>query len=99
MKSCSTILLVHSVIQLAESYYIGPLLKTPSISRETGSAESKGYGFIYYDNFEASDSAVEAMNGQYLMNRFFSLLMSQMHQCYIRSEKRWKRRTARNCSR
>jgi splicing factor 3B subunit 4 len=47
----------------------GPLLKTPSISRDPDTQISKGYGFIYYDNFEASDAALEAMNGQYLMNR------------------------------
>ena len=48
----------------------GPLLKTPAISRDQETGHSKGYGFIYYDNFEASDAALEAMNGQYLMNRF-----------------------------
>jgi splicing factor 3B subunit 4 len=51
----------------------GPLLKTPVISRDTESAESKGYGFIYYDNFESSDAALEAMNGQFLMNRCISV--------------------------
>ena len=29
---------------------------------ETGA--SKGYGFISYDSFEASDSAINAMNGK-----------------------------------
>ncbi|POG74435.1 hypothetical protein GLOIN_2v1453797 [Rhizophagus irregularis DAOM 181602=DAOM 197198] len=30
---------------------------------------SKGYGFISYDNFDSSDAAIDAMmNGQYLMN-------------------------------
>jgi splicing factor 3B subunit 4 len=52
----------------------GPLLKTPVISRDTNSAEAKGYGFIYYDNFESSDAAIEAMHGQYLMNRCAILL-------------------------
>lgn len=47
----------------------GPLLKAPAISRDPDSTESKGFGFIYYDNFESSDAALEAMNGQYLMNR------------------------------
>ncbi|KAI8900535.1 hypothetical protein BC833DRAFT_581687 [Globomyces pollinis-pini] len=46
----------------------GPLTQTPKISRGTGS-DSKNYGFISYDNFEASDAALEAMHGQYLMNR------------------------------
>jgi splicing factor 3B subunit 4 len=47
----------------------GPLTQTPKISREEGSTESKGYGFISFDSFESSDAAIEAMNGQFLMNR------------------------------
>lgn len=38
---------------------------------ETG--ESKGYGFVSFDNFEAADNAIEAMNGQYLCNRPISV--------------------------
>jgi RNA recognition motif-containing protein len=34
---------------------------------EQGAA--KGFGFVSYDNFESSDAAIEAMNGQYLMNK------------------------------
>jgi len=34
---------------------------------ETGA--SKGYGFVSYDSFEASDNAFNAMNGQYFCNR------------------------------
>lgn len=30
---------------------------------------SKGFGFISYDSFEASDAAIESMNGQFLMNK------------------------------
>lgn len=30
---------------------------------------SKGYAFINFASFEASDAALEAMNGQYLCNR------------------------------
>jgi splicing factor 3B subunit 4 len=30
---------------------------------------SKGFGFVAYDAFEASDAAIEAMNGQFLCNR------------------------------
>ena len=32
-------------------------------SPETGL--SKGYGFVSYDNFESSDNALTAMNGNY----------------------------------
>jgi RNA recognition motif-containing protein len=30
---------------------------------------SKGFGFVSFDCFEASDAAIEGMNGQYLSNR------------------------------
>nr|CAG8488018.1 3352_t:CDS:2 [Entrophospora candida] len=38
-----------------------------SFDPDTGN--SKGYGFISYDNFDSSDAAIDAMNGQYLMNK------------------------------
>lgn len=31
--------------------------------RDPESGASKGYGFVSYDNFEASDAAFNAMNG------------------------------------
>jgi hypothetical protein len=34
---------------------------------ETGT--SKGYGFVQYDNFESSDTAIECMSGQFLCNQ------------------------------
>eukprot|EP01102_Stenamoeba_stenopodia_P002376 TRINITY_DN12196_c0_g1_i1.p1 TRINITY_DN12196_c0_g1~~TRINITY_DN12196_c0_g1_i1.p1 ORF type:complete len:305 (+),score=38.93 TRINITY_DN12196_c0_g1_i1:42-956(+) len=45
----------------------GVILMTPKIMREGDG--SRGYAFISYDSFEASDAAIEAMNGQYLCNR------------------------------
>lgn len=39
----------------------GPIIQYPKISQ--------GYAFINYGSFEASDAAIEAMNGQYLNNR------------------------------
>ncbi|KAF4650616.1 hypothetical protein FOL47_001012 [Perkinsus chesapeaki] len=41
---------------------------------ETG--ESKGFGFVSYDGFEASDAAMAGMNGQYLCNRQISVSYS-----------------------
>jgi splicing factor 3B subunit 4 len=38
-----------------------------AIDPDTGSA--KGYGFVSFDSFEASDAAIEAMNGQFLCNK------------------------------
>ena len=51
----------------------GVLTSTPKIARDPGTSQSKGYGFVAYDSFEASDSAIEAMNGQYLMNKPISV--------------------------
>jgi splicing factor 3B subunit 4 len=30
---------------------------------------SKGYGFVSFETFDSADAAIEAMNGQYLMNK------------------------------
>uniref|UniRef100_A0A4W5KS75 Splicing factor 3b, subunit 4 n=1 Tax=Hucho hucho TaxID=62062 RepID=A0A4W5KS75_9TELE len=45
----------------------GPV--TPKIMRDPDTGNSKGYAFINYASFDASDAAIEAMNGQYLCNR------------------------------
>ena len=37
--------------------------------RDVESGNSKGYAFINFANFDGSDTALEAMNGQYLCNR------------------------------
>lgn len=37
--------------------------------RDPDTGESRGFGFVSFDSFEASDAAIEAMNGQYLCNR------------------------------
>lgn len=37
--------------------------------RDTETGNSKGFAFINFASFEASDTALEAMNGQYLCNR------------------------------
>jgi len=47
----------------------GVILTTPKIQRDPDSGNSKGFAFINYASFEASDAAIEAMNGQYLCNR------------------------------
>ena len=36
--------------------------------RDPETGNSRGFGFISYDSFEAADAALEAMNGQYLCN-------------------------------
>lgn len=47
----------------------GVIVATPKIMRDPDTGNSKGFGFVSYDCFEASDAAIEAMNGQYLCNR------------------------------
>ncbi|KXS16249.1 RNA-binding domain-containing protein [Gonapodya prolifera JEL478] len=47
----------------------GQIVQPPKIAREPESGVSKGYGFVSFDNFESSDAAIEALNGQFLMNK------------------------------
>jgi splicing factor 3B subunit 4 len=47
----------------------GIIISTPKIMREAENSMSKGYGFVSFDSFEASDAAIAAMNGQYLCGR------------------------------
>nr|QKY15290.1 RNA recognition motif 2 in splicing factor 3b subunit 4 (SF3B4) [Polytomella parva] len=51
----------------------GMIVATPKIMRDPESGNSRGFGFISYDCFEASDAAIEAMNGQYFSNRSISV--------------------------
>lgn len=47
----------------------GGIASNPKIMRDPDTGNSRGFGFISYESFEASDAAIEAMNGQYLCNR------------------------------
>uniref|UniRef100_S4RTT9 Splicing factor 3B subunit 4 n=1 Tax=Petromyzon marinus TaxID=7757 RepID=S4RTT9_PETMA len=51
----------------------GVILQTPKTMRDPETGNSKGYAFINFASFEASDAAIEAMNGQYLCNRPISV--------------------------
>lgn len=46
----------------------GTLVSPPTVIRDQNNV-SKGYGFVSYDSFEASDAAKETMNGQYLLSK------------------------------
>ncbi|KAF8251922.1 RNA-binding domain-containing protein [Wilcoxina mikolae CBS 423.85] len=46
----------------------GNLVSAPKIARDDAGI-SKGFGFISYDSFEASDKAIESMDKQFLMNK------------------------------
>ncbi|KAF8750035.1 RNA recognition motif [Rhizoctonia solani] len=47
----------------------GVMSTTAKVARDPASGESKGYGFVSYTDFESADAAIEAMNGQFLMNK------------------------------
>lgn len=47
----------------------GGIIDTPHIVRDLDTGGTKGFGFVKYDSFEASDLAIECMNGQFLANR------------------------------
>ena len=47
----------------------GTISETPKVMRDPDTGGSKGYGFVSYDSFEASDLAIECMNGQFLCNK------------------------------
>ena len=51
----------------------GTFARPPHLAKEEDGLSSKGYGFVSYDNFEASDTAIECMNGQYLGNRIITV--------------------------
>ena len=46
----------------------GTLVSVAKIARDE-SGGSKGFGFVSFDSFEASDRAMESMNGQYIMSK------------------------------
>ncbi|KAI0840288.1 RNA-binding domain-containing protein [Hypoxylon sp. FL0890] len=46
----------------------GTLIAPPKVARDDNGL-SKGYGFVSYSSFEASDDAINNMNGQFLMNK------------------------------
>lgn len=46
----------------------GNIVGEPSIIRDNETGESKGYGFVSYDDFSSSDRAIEKLNGAIIMN-------------------------------
>ena len=51
----------------------GVLLQKPKIQRDSETGNSEGFAFVKYASFEASDAAIEAMDGQYLCNKAISV--------------------------
>lgn len=51
----------------------GNIIYQPTIMRDQETGESKGYGFISFDDFTSSDKAIESMNNKLLMNSKVSI--------------------------
>lgn len=47
----------------------GLMVMPPKVMRDPESGAPKGFGFVNFDSFEASDLAIECMNGQFLGSR------------------------------
>lgn len=56
-------------MMMVREFFFCPL----QIMRDPDTGNSKGFAFINFASFEASDAAIEAMNGQYLCNRSISV--------------------------
>ncbi|CAO3617621.1 unnamed protein product [Mucor hiemalis] len=54
-------------LDVGATLFIGNL--DPEISRDPETGGVKGFGFISFDNFELANAAIDAMEGQYLMNK------------------------------
>lgn len=51
----------------------GGIPMPPKVMRDPDTGASKGFGFVSFDCFEASDLAIESMHGQFLANRQISV--------------------------
>jgi len=47
----------------------GSVITAPKVQRDPDTGESRGFGFVQFDSFEASDRAIEAMHGQFLAGK------------------------------
>ena len=63
----------------------GVILTTPKIQRDPETGNSKGFAFINYASFEASDAAIEAMNGEIIfdLNEDLTIYLLQVSICVI----------------
>ena len=52
----------------------GAIIRQPKIVRDEQTNESKGFGFVNFDSFEAADAAIEAMSGQSLGGRQITIM-------------------------
>lgn len=52
----------------------GNVVGAPRVARDASKSDSKKYGFVSFDSFEAADAAIASMNGQFLLNRPISVM-------------------------
>ena len=50
----------------------GHIIST-KIMRNPETGQSKGFGFVSYDNFDSSDAALQAMNSQFFGNKVINV--------------------------
>ncbi len=65
-------MLTHSMNELEQMLILGSCntcTTSSQIARDPSTGESKGYGFISYNDFASSDAAIESMDNQHLMNK------------------------------
>lgn len=54
--------------QLYDTFSSFGVLQFAKIMRDPDSSESRGFGFVSFESFDAADQAMSAMNGQFLCN-------------------------------
>ena len=47
----------------------GRIIETPKIMRDVETELPRGFGFVSFNSFKASDLAIECLNGQYLCDK------------------------------
>lgn len=60
--------LVDEILLQSTFEKFGTLIRAPAIAK-TPTGECKGYAFLTFDSFDASDQALQAMNNQFLLNK------------------------------
>ena len=56
----------------------GGISQSPKIMRDMDTQVSRGFGFVSFESFEASDMAIECMHGQFLCNRAIQVQYAYM---------------------
>lgn len=52
----------------------GVIPRPPKVQRDPETGNSKGFGFVSFDSFEAADAAIEAMHSRFFANRTINVM-------------------------